>query len=70
MSFKILITSPPDREKLVAEIWYENEQVGELSNDKSDMRLEIYPCPSDIAWKFDFSEFMEALRRAEIRLVD
>jgi hypothetical protein len=33
MSFRILIASIPDREKVVTEIWHDDSQIVEISNE-------------------------------------
>lgn len=44
--FSIQYASPPDRKEVVAEIWIEDEQCGELSHDEGQLLLEVYPRPS------------------------
>lgn len=68
MNITIQIASVPDREKLVAELWYGNEQWGEVSQECGIMKLEIYPKISENSfsiWSFDLSEVVVKLQEAQ-----
>ncbi|WP_303981442.1 hypothetical protein [Dongia mobilis] len=67
--FEILIASPPDREKLVAEVHFRNEQVVEISQDKESLQIEIAAYRTGVAWRFDFEDFLEALQTAKKHLL-
>ena len=41
--FKVLITSPPDREKIVAEIWFLNNLIAEINQDSEEFEIDLYP---------------------------
>jgi len=66
---EIIIASLPDREKLVAELWYENKQWGELSQEQDIIKLELYSNPGDKYWIFEFDEVLEALKQAKRKLI-
>jgi hypothetical protein len=70
MSFRTLVTSLPDREKVVVEVWYNDAQVLELSNEHNSLDLEIYPRPSGEPWSFELTEFLGVLQRAKARLLN
>jgi len=40
--FSLEITSTPDRENLVAEIWLNNTLFAEVNHEKNEMEVEIY----------------------------
>lgn len=40
---QICISSPPDREKLVAEIFFENSQWAEINQESGSLQIEFYP---------------------------
>jgi len=43
-NFNVQLASVPDRENLVAEVFFGTDMVAELSNESSDeFRIEIYP---------------------------
>jgi hypothetical protein len=65
----VSITSPPDREKLVAEINVGNEQWAELNQEDGTLKLEFYPRPNGEFWQLSFDEVLEALDNAKKRLV-
>lgn len=65
---RICISSPPDREKLVAEIFFGDEQWGELNQEHSSLILEIYPRRDGKPWVLKHAIVVSALREAEERL--
>jgi len=65
----ILISSPPDRELLVAEIFQQNEQWAELNQEQEKLTVEIYPNQHEKAWVFEFDELIAILTEAKQRLV-
>ena len=67
-AFRVCISSPPDREKLVAEIFVGNEQIAELSQEHSDLEIEVYPRRDGKAWFLGFNDLMGALTEAQRRL--
>lgn len=68
-TFRVDIVSPPDREKLAAQILVEREQVAELNQESDELRLEIYPKRSGEPWLLPYDEFVRALELAKRRLL-
>jgi hypothetical protein len=68
-NFAIEIASVPDREQLVAEIWWQDQQCCELSQEGDHLILELYPNQTGDAWRFTYDEFLEVLSRARDRLL-
>lgn len=68
-TLRINIASPPDREKLVAEVFFGDEQVAELNQETGELQVEIYPRPSAKPWVLSYSDFVTALSQAKQRLV-
>ncbi len=64
--FEILITSPPDRENLVAEIWYNEILVAEINQETEKLEIEFYLNDKII---FELDEFLEALEKAKIKII-
>jgi hypothetical protein len=59
---KAQIASVTDRESLAYEIWCENGQVAEISNEPGrGYELELYPAANREAWHFDLREFQTML---------
>lgn len=67
IDFSIEIASPPDRECLVAEIWYKNQMIAELNQEKDDLELVFY-LKDDIA--LNYSVFCHVLKEAKRKLLD
>lgn len=63
--FEILITSPPDREKLVAEIWFEKNLIAEVNQENEILEIEIYPTEKLV---FPVKDFYLALGNAVNKL--
>ena len=70
MQVKILVTSPPDREDLVAEVWIDDCQLAELSWNESAQVLELYPHPRGVPWRVPFETLHDALMAARTRLAE
>lgn len=69
MSFVVEVASVPDRETVVAEIWFGDTMVAEVvGNEASNFRIEIYPNPNGAPWSFDLEAFADALKLAKERL--
>ena len=66
--FKIEITSPPDRDNLVAEIWFGDNHVGEINTESGDYEIELYKPVKMEYWTFVLEEFLEALQEGKKRL--
>jgi hypothetical protein len=67
---EIVIASLPDRDNLVAELWCENKQLGELSQEHENLILELYPNSSQNSWIFRLDEILEVLEQAKYKLLD
>jgi hypothetical protein len=57
--FRITIASPPDREKLVAEVFFDDEQVAEINQEADELQVEIYPRPSATPWVLSHGDFAQ-----------
>lgn len=62
------IASPPDRERLVAEILFERIQWAEINVESGTPTLEIYPRPDGQPWRFELEGALAALTEAASRL--
>lgn len=65
---KIFISSPPDREFLVAEIFVGQEQLAEINRENEREEIEFYPKKSGEVWKIDCENFINALQEAKQKL--
>ncbi len=66
--WRITITSPPDRELLVADIIVDGVQMAEINEENGPLAIEVYPHPETGAWLLPFDELCEALNEARRRL--
>lgn len=67
--YRIVISSPPDRKRLVAEIFLGATQLAELNQEDDALVVEFYAQPDGQPWRLDFRLFIEALVEAKQRLV-
>ena len=67
--FRITIASLPDRENLVAEIFYEGNQWIEISQETDEIIIQFYSHPTQEHWEFPLDEALEALERAKKRFL-
>jgi len=63
--FNLIISSPPDRENLVAEIYLGNNQIAEISNENGTFEIELYHCENI---KFNFNDLYMVLQKAKEKL--
>ena len=65
--FNIELSSVPDRENLVAEIWYEKKMVAEVNKETEKFVIEF--C-LDEKISFMLDEFIEVLENAKRRILE
>ncbi|MBF1586059.1 hypothetical protein [Prevotella sp. HJM029] len=65
--FNIELSSVPDRENLVAEIWYEKKMVAEVNKEIEKFVIEFY---LDEKISFMLDEFFEVLENAKRRILE
>ena len=63
------IASPPDREKLVAELFLGSEQWAEIHQEYGHLTVQLYPRRDGQPWEFPLDEAVGMLQRAGRRLV-
>lgn len=66
--YRICISSPPDRNKLVAEVFFENVQWVEINQEKDVLEVEVYPRPDGQPWRIDYLDAIDALSEAKWKL--
>lgn len=67
--YRLCISSPPDREHLVAEIFFGDQQWAELNQEGSELALEVYPRQDGKPWQLSFEVVTFALADARRRLL-
>lgn len=68
-NFEYLITSSPDREKLSCEIYYKGEILAEISQETSELLLELYQPQSEKWWQIPLEDFQNSLIFAKEHLL-
>lgn len=63
--FEYIIASCEEREKVMCEIYYQGEFLGEISQETEELLLEIYPNSTKKCWAIPLSQFQEALKIAK-----
>ena len=65
--FNIELSSVPDRENLVAEIWYGEKMIAEVNKESEKFVIEFY---FDGKISFMLDEFFEVLENAKRRIIE
>ncbi len=65
---KTVLASYPDKEELIAEVYFDDELWAAVSCENGPATLELYPPPDGSSWRFDFADALEALQQAYRRL--
>ena len=67
MKITLQIASPPDHENIVVELWFENIQLAEVSNENGVVEVELYQLPG-APDKLPLDDFLTALQTARSNL--
>ena len=66
MRYELSDLRVPDRDELVAEIWWNNQMVAEIGRGSDgDRYIDPYPSPSRIPWSFPVKEWLAAIKKAD-----
>lgn len=65
--FKIDIASVPDRNNLVAEIWYEEHLLAEINQEEKTLNVEFYNVEKVT---FQYEDFINTLQDAKRKLLE
>ena len=70
--FEIIVASAPDRERLVAEVYYDSMYWAEISQEKEQgpLIVQFYSHPKGKYWEFTLDETMAILAKAKKALID
>lgn len=63
--WRISISSPPDRNKLVAEIFFKGQQYAELNQEKEEMEIHIYSKRDGLHWELPYNDLIAVLVKAK-----
>ena len=67
--FSIRIASVSNREKLIAEIYYDNDQWAEISQEEEMPLVSFFSPSGGKYWEFSLEEALEALELAKRKLL-
>jgi hypothetical protein len=68
--FRITIANLPDRERLVAEVFYEGVQWAEISQESDEVVVQFYSHPRKKHWEFAYDEAVQILEKAKNKLLE
>ena len=68
-NFRITVNSLPDRENLVAEIYYKHYQVAEISQETNELIIQIYSYKDKDYWEFSLEKFQKVIEEAKQKLI-
>ncbi|NGX56365.1 MAG: hypothetical protein K1060chlam5_00603 [Candidatus Anoxychlamydiales bacterium] len=68
-NFRITIASLPDRENLVAEISYKNNQFAEISQETGELKIQFYKHPQKDYWEFSMDDILQIIEKAKKQLI-
>jgi hypothetical protein len=66
--YTITVASPPDRELVVAEIFFADIQWAEIHQELENLNVEFYPRPDGRPWSLSLDLVIAALGEARERL--
>ena len=66
---RITLSSLPDRENLVAEIFFDGVQFAEISNENNQFLIQFYPHPRKDCWELPFNKVLEVIKNAKLKLL-
>jgi len=68
--FRITVNSLPDRENLVAEIYYQHYQFAEISQEAGELKIQFYPHPKEEFWEFSIDKIIRIIEKAKKKLIE
>ncbi len=66
--FTLALTSVPDRDQLVVEIWRGDELFAELRRERSEVVVQLYPRRDAEPWDLPAAAVQNVLHAAQLRL--
>ena len=67
--FEITVGSLPDKDNLVADIYYDKIQVAEINQETNELIIQIYSYKNINYWEFSLEEFQNIIEEAKQRLI-
>ena len=63
--WRVIIADMPHREDLLAEIWIDDEQFGEVYFREGEPIIEVYPHRITSDWRFDYEIVRDILNKVD-----
>ena len=70
MKYTVEITSVPDRKKLVAEIWNNDQMIAEVNQENGELNVEFYFQINEESIALNYYALIDALEIAKKRLLE
>ena len=67
MTIEIVVASLPDRDRLVAELWWEDQRLAEI-NQEHGLSVELYPRQDGRPWRIPLTLLESGLTDARAKL--
>lgn len=64
LHFRIQITSTPEHEECLAEVWQGEEMLADLRHEATGVALRLFPRRNGSAWDFTMDDFLAVLAHA------
>ena len=69
-NWSICLSSPPDRDNLVADILCNNEQMMEVNQENNLVNVELYPRQDGRPWVVSYDQLLDLLNDAKNKLME
>jgi len=68
--FEITIGSLPNKDNLVADIFYDRFQVAEITNENNEFLIQLFFYENKDCWTFLLEDFQKVIEDAKRRLIE
>lgn len=69
MSFEVVIASHHENDSLVSEIWHNDEQFAEVSNDEGKLKIDIFARENGQFWQMNLTDLLNAVEISKSNLL-
>lgn len=67
---RMSVSSPPDRENLVVEVFFDDIQWAEVNQESGEFEVEFYPRPDNKPWRVPLATIVDVLERVKDELAN
>ncbi len=65
-----MVASLPNKERPVAEIYYNNMYWVQISQETDELSIHFYSHPTEKCWNFSLDQALEAIEKAKAKLLN